>query len=87
MIADLWLSIKQLWIQQSLWANLASIFTVIAALYGFVHFMGKGVRALIRFLNRERVKDKAELRKFSEVLARDMYENQQARGGLFIPHI
>ncbi len=55
MIADLWQSIKQLWTQQPLWANLASIFTVIAAVYGFVHFMGKGVRALIRFLNRERL--------------------------------
>ena len=55
MFADLWLSIKQLWTQQSLWANLASIFTVIAALYGFMHFMGKGVRALVRFLNREQL--------------------------------
>lgn len=37
-----------------------------------------------RWIQRERVKDKAELRKFSEVIARDMYENQQARGGIFI---
>jgi hypothetical protein len=39
-----------------------------------------------RWIQRERVKDKAELRKFSEVIARDIYENQQVRGGLFIPH-
>ncbi|MCX6579992.1 MAG: leucine-rich repeat domain-containing protein [Candidatus Aminicenantes bacterium] len=39
-----------------------------------------------RWIKRERVKDKTELRKFSEVIARDMYENQQARGGFFILH-
>jgi hypothetical protein len=37
-----------------------------------------------RWIDRERVKDKKELRRFSEVIARDMYENQQARGGLYI---
>lgn len=41
---------------------------------------------VVRWIQRERVKDKAELRKFSEVIARDMHENQQVRGGLFIPH-
>ncbi len=55
MIADLWQSIKQLWTNQSLLANLVSIFAVISSVYGFVHFMGKVVRALIRFLNRERL--------------------------------
>jgi hypothetical protein len=41
---------------------------------------------LERWIRRERVKDKVELRKFSEVVARDMYENQQTRGGLYIDH-
>jgi hypothetical protein len=37
-----------------------------------------------RWINRENVKDKEELRKFSEAVAVDMYNNQQHRGGLFI---
>lgn len=37
-----------------------------------------------RWIRRERVKDKQELRKFSETIALNMYNNQQERGGLFI---
>ena len=39
-----------------------------------------------QWIQRERVKDKKELRRFSEVIARNMYECQQARGGLYINH-
>jgi len=55
MFADLWQWIKQLWIEQPLWSNLASIFGVIAAVYGFLHAASQGVRSLFRFLNRERL--------------------------------
>jgi len=37
-----------------------------------------------RWIDRELVKDKGELRKFSEAIALDMYNNRQERGGLFI---
>ncbi|MCP5102031.1 MAG: leucine-rich repeat domain-containing protein, partial [bacterium] len=37
-----------------------------------------------RWLQRERVKNKKELRKFSEVIACNIYENQGVRGGLYI---
>ncbi|MCK4765446.1 MAG: leucine-rich repeat domain-containing protein [Candidatus Aminicenantes bacterium] len=37
-----------------------------------------------RWLQRERVEDKEELRKFSEAVAVDMYRRQQERGGLYI---
>lgn len=39
-----------------------------------------------RWIQRERVENKKELRRFSEIIARDMYENQQTRGGLYIGH-
>jgi hypothetical protein len=39
-----------------------------------------------RWIQRERVTSKKELRRFSEVLARDMYEHQRKRGGFFIEH-
>ena len=55
MFTDLWQSTEKLWNQMPLWANLAIIFGVIAVVYGFLHFIGKEVRALFLFLNRERL--------------------------------
>ncbi|MGE5342502.1 MAG: leucine-rich repeat domain-containing protein [Candidatus Omnitrophota bacterium] len=55
MFSNLWLYVRQLWQQQSVWVNLASIFTVIAAVYGFLHVSGQGIRALVRFVNREKL--------------------------------
>lgn len=65
---------------------LANIHDLMKRKSPYVHTFEIYEELVTQWIQRERLKDKKELRRFSEVIARNMYEHQQDRGGLYINH-